>query len=67
MDDIIIFSRTFAEYIEELGVVFNSLREANISLKAAKCVIASDEVDFLGYPVSKNGIKPLDRLVIANQ
>ena len=65
MDDIVIFSRTFAEHMIELDAIFDKLLEANITLKASKCVIASHAVDFLGYRLSKDGIKPQERLVSA--
>ena len=48
MDDVVIFSRTFHEHMEELHTVFEKLSAANITLKASKCVIASDSVDFWG-------------------
>ena len=65
MDDIVIFSRTFEEHLKELETVFEKLSEANITLKSSKCVIASREVDFLGYRLSAEGIKPQERLVSA--
>ena len=34
-------------------------------MKASKCVIGSDSVDFLGYHLSSEGIKPQSRLVEA--
>ena len=65
MDDVVIFSRTFHEHMEELHTVFEKLLAANITLKASKCVIASDSVDFLGYRLSEKGIRPQERLVSA--
>ena len=58
MDDIVIFSTTFNQHIQDLEAVFKCLRKSNISLKASKCVIASNKVDFLGYELSVFGIKP---------
>ena len=65
MDDIVIFSRTFAEHMMEIEAIFDKLLDANITLKASKCVIASHVVDFLGYRLSKDGIKPQERLMSA--
>ena len=65
MDDIVIFSCTFEEHLKELETVFQKLSEANVTLKSSKCVIASSEVDFLGYRLSAEGIKPQERLVTA--
>ena len=65
MDDVVIFSRTFSEHLKELDAVFDRFSQDNITLKASKCVIASHAVDFLGYRLSEEGIKPQDRLVSA--
>ena len=58
MDDIVIFSKSFEDHIENLRQVFQSLRSSCISLKLSKCVLASDRVDFLGFRLSKEGIHP---------
>ena len=58
LDDIVIFNPTFEQHIADLRSVFDRLRSVNISLKASKCVFASDEVEFLGYSLSAGGIKP---------
>ena len=65
MDDVVIFSHSFTEHLNELNAVFGKLLGANITLKASKCIIASHAVDFLGYRLSKDGIKPQERLVSA--
>ena len=62
MDDIVIFSRTFDEHMDDIRLVFERLRAANISLKVSKCVFAAKTVDFLGYELSSQGIKPQKRL-----
>jgi hypothetical protein len=41
------------------------LRECNISLNLSKCAFAKKEVDYLGYPLSSDGIKPQQRLTDA--
>ena len=58
MDDIAIYSTTFEERLRDLEAVFLLLRSAGISLKASKCIFASDQVEFLKYELSANGIKP---------
>ena len=58
IDDVIIFSFTIKEHLEDLEVVFHRLRQANLKLKPQKCVWAEDEVRFLGHVVSKYGVKP---------
>ena len=62
MDDIVIFSKSFEDHIDNLRQVFQCLRSSCISLKLSKCVFASDRVDFLGFELSKEGIRPQARL-----
>ena len=65
MDDIVIFSKSFDTHLSDLEAVFQRLREANISLKMSKCIFASDCVDFLGYNLSKDGLRPQKNLIEA--
>ena len=65
MDDLVIFSRTFEQHLLDIEEVFRRLRAANITLKATKCVFAADKVEFLGYELSSEGIKPQKRLTTA--
>ena len=65
MDDFIIFSRNFEEHLLTLEMVLECLRAAGVTLKPPKCVIGSDCVDFLGYQLSREGIKPQERLTEA--
>ena len=65
MDDLVIFSTTFEQHVLDIEEVFRRLREANITLKTLKCVFAADRVEFLGYELSSEGIKPQKRLTTA--
>ena len=65
MDDIVIFNDNFEDHLKDVESVFLRLREANITLKASKCVFAAESVDFLGYHLSDKGIKPQTRLTHA--
>ena len=48
LDDIIIFSNTWDDHLKHLKLVFDRTRQANLTLKKAKCVFASAEVEYLG-------------------
>ena len=63
LDDIIVFSRTWQEHLHRLEVVFKRLREANLKLGSAKCNLAKEEVNFLGYRVTRDGLEPDLRLL----
>ena len=65
IDDVVICSATFEEHLRLLTLLFVKLREARIQLKLSKCSFACEEVDFLGYHLSKDGIRPQERLITA--
>ena len=65
MDDIVIFSGNFQEHLQNLEQVFQRLQSSGISLKLSKCVFACNKVNFLGFELSKGGIKPQARLTEA--
>ena len=65
MDDVILFSRSFKEHRRDLELVLDCFEKANISLKASKCVFGSDRVEFLGFELSGQGVKPQRRLTEA--
>ena len=65
LDDIIVFSSTWAEHLQRLKAVFERLRRANLKLGAKKCTLAAREVSFLGYKVTPDGLEPEPRLMEA--
>ena len=65
LDDIIVFSATWAEHLERLRAVFDRLRRANLKLGARKCHLAAREVSFLGYKVTPEDLEPEPRLMEA--
>lgn len=65
MDDILIPARSFEEGILRLEEVFKLLAGANLTLKLGKCYFFQKELDFLGFHVSVNGIRPGSRKTIA--
>ena len=62
LDDIILFNRSYKEHRNQLTEVLGVLRKHNISLNLSKCAFARKEVDFLGYHLSPEGVKPQRRL-----
>ncbi|WVZ51685.1 hypothetical protein U9M48_002801 [Paspalum notatum var. saurae] len=56
IDDILIYSKTEAEYEEHLRLVLQKLREHKLYAKFSECEFWIDEVRFLGHVVSKGGI-----------
>ena len=56
LDDIIVFSKTFTQHLENLSQVFECLRKADLKMSPQKCSLFKDQVIFLGHVVSANGI-----------
>lgn len=56
LDDVIIFSKTFDEHISRLGKVFDRLQRYHLKLKPGKCYLLQQEVAYLGFRVSGEGI-----------
>lgn len=64
IDDILIFSNTFAEYMDHLTQLLDSILKEGFRLKFSKCTFAADSVKYLGHIIKNNSIQPLkDNLV----
>ena len=63
LDDIIVFSRSFKEHLQDLEQVFSRLIEAGIVLKPSKCQFAVQQVEYLGHIVSSRGLSPDPRKI----
>jgi hypothetical protein len=57
LDDVIVFSRTIEQHAERLGHVLERFERANLLLQPSKCEFAKGEVKYLGYIVSRDGLK----------
>lgn len=55
LDDVIVFSTTFAECLQHLRVVLEAVWSARLSLKPQKCHCGFTELKFLGHVVSAEG------------
>jgi hypothetical protein len=51
-DDILIYSKSIDEHIDNLHAVFNALRDAHLFGNLEKCTFCTDRVSFLGYVVT---------------
>lgn len=61
LDDIIISSKS----VEKLRLVLQSLREAGLTIKLQKCRFFMKKIEYLGFEVSRHGIEPGSRKIIA--
>ncbi|OBS16093.1 hypothetical protein FPOA_27763 [Fusarium poae] len=57
LDDILIYSRTREEHVEQLKMVLEKLRAAGLFANPAKCEFMVKETKFLGLIVGRDGIR----------
>ena len=65
IDDILIASHSEEEHKEHVRAVLRRLNQAGLTLNVDKCEYAKTEVTFLGYKISKKGIRPTSERVNA--
>ncbi len=58
MDDILIFSETFADHLVRLDAVMDAIKQAGLLLQIRKCLFVSDKTVYLGHVVSREEIAP---------
>lgn len=65
IDDVIVASDDIISHKRHLEEVFRRFDEFGITINIAKCCFGQAKLDFLGFEVSTDGIKPLDHKVQA--
>jgi Reverse transcriptase (RNA-dependent DNA polymerase) len=59
IDDLLIITHgSFGEHIDKLKVVLGRLRDAGLKVNAKKSFFAREELEYLGYWITRKGIKP---------
>lgn len=61
VDDICVYSSSFAEHLEHLDDVFKQLEKFHWRLKIQKSQFACKVVDYLGFRVGKGAVRPLSK------
>ena len=67
IDDIIVPGATFQEHLGNLRAVLDRLRSASLKLKPKKCNLTVQQVEYLGYVVSQDGLSTDPKKVDAVQ
>jgi Reverse transcriptase (RNA-dependent DNA polymerase) len=57
LDDIMIFSKTWKEYIEYVKEMLEILRKEKFLVKRKKCTFGKEKVGYLGFIVRKKQVK----------
>jgi transposase InsO family protein len=66
LDDILITSSgSFQDHLKKLHIVFKRLEQANFRANLHKCFFAQDELDYLGYWLTRRGLQPQPKKVEA--
>ena len=57
--DILVLGKdSFENYIDQLRIIFGKLRAAALKFNAPKCSFGLKEIPYLGYVITREGIKP---------
>ena len=58
IDDILVFSDDEQSHMQDLESVFQILTDNNLKISLPKCLFNVKQLDFLGYNISSEGLKP---------
>jgi len=58
LDDILVVSATMEEHIAHVKKILSHLGEARLRLKPRKCKFAQQEIEYLGFTLSPEVVKP---------
>ena len=66
IDDLLITTKSdWQDHLRHLDIVFHRLREAGLKINAKKSFFGKDELEYLGYWISRKGIQPISKKVEA--
>jgi Reverse transcriptase (RNA-dependent DNA polymerase). len=59
IDDILVIGKgSFNDHLKQLDTCFKRIQDAGLKVKADKCSFGLSEIPYLGYIISREGIKP---------
>jgi hypothetical protein len=59
IDDILVLNKgTFKDHVEQLRVCFSRIQKAGLKINAKKCSFGLKEIPYLGYIITRQGVKP---------
>ena len=67
MPTLAIYSSSWKGHLDKLDAVLTQLSEAGLKVNTCKCFFGTAEVEYLGYMITRNGIKPMTKKVNAIQ
>ncbi|XP_068213208.1 uncharacterized protein [Palaemon carinicauda] len=51
IDDLLVHTKSWSEHLETLQELFQRIRNANLTVRPSKCILASETVRFLGHEI----------------
>lgn len=67
LDDIIIFSKSLQDHINDVKLIFTELEKANLKIQPDKSEFLTKKVEFLGHVITTQGITPNPDKIISIQ
>ena len=58
LDDLVIFSNSWKEHLEQLEVALSRIQKAGLTIKASKCQMGMEECVYLGHIVGNGFVRP---------
>lgn len=67
LDDIVVFSNNFNDHLHQLKLLFQKLKQANLTINLVKSQFCHAEIEYLGHVVGNGKVKPVNAKVKAIQ
>ena len=64
-DDVLVFSKDEASHLRTIKTILKRLDDAGLTLSLSKCEFGKESLDYLGYTVSAQGLKPIQKKIAA--
>lgn len=65
IDDVLIASKNEDEHIKHLNILFDRFKQHGILINPGKCTFGAKSIDFLGFNITSDGLKPSNAKVDA--
>ena len=65
LDNLLIASKSMTEHMVHVKKILLRLKDAGLRLKPSKCMFATEEIEYLGYTLTPEGVKPNSKKVEA--
>ena len=67
LDDILVYNANERDHLETLNTIFKKLEEAGLSVNLSKCEFGKPSLNYLGFTIDQEGLRPIEKKVDAIQ